>query len=80
MNETVSVSVDRKEEGFFVCLDQKGKEYLVPTAVAALKEGDLVLLTYRNGTLLSALVDKEATERKKAENKSRLRSLFNKNK
>ena len=80
MNKTVNASVDRKEGNFFVCLDDLGEEHLVPTATASLKEGDLVLLTYQNGTLLSALVDKEATEQKKAENKSRLRSLFNKNK
>lgn len=80
MNKTVNASVDRKEGSFFVCLDDLGTEYLVPVSAAFLKEGDLVLLTYQDGTLLSALVDKEATERKKAENKSRLRSLFKKNK
>lgn len=80
MNKTVNASVDRKEGSFFVCLDEGGQEYLIPKTAASLKEGDLVLLTYQNGTLLSALVDEEATAQRKAENKSRLRSLFNKNK
>ncbi len=80
MNKTVNASVDRREGSLFVCLDDLGEEYLVPSTAASLKEGDLVLLTYQDGTLLSAVVDEDATARKKSENKSRLRSLFNKNK
>ncbi len=80
MRKDVNASVDRKEGSFFVCLDDLGQAYLVPLTAAPLKEGDLVRLTYQNGKLLSVLVDEDATAKKKAENKSRLRSLFNKNK
>ena len=81
MHHTVSVTVDRIEGEYYVAVAEDGERtYDIPRSLGEAEVNDLLVLTLDGDNVVSFARDREAGQKKAAENLSRLHALFNRKK